>query len=339
IALAAIATIIVGCSRGAPDATLPSASAPASAPTPAPTPAPAPAPVEAPPSGEAHRSAVSRLEDDPSLRPHLATLRDHFGPAAGPFLVQHVDLAQGRSAVLVARADEGDPIVIAFDRDQALWVKPHPAGGIVGPVKHLTLAPKPDGGVVFFAWVASLHLVAARIWADDGNAFGDFQLFSPESCDALSAAYGAGLGWVAVCSSRGGARAQRMREDCTMAWGHDGTPVGATAGAVGPPAIVFDPPSVVVLERVVAVGGGRLLAYRYDADAQPLWSSPSDLGMDLAPSAAAAGSTPTAAGPSGRIEASLARPSVVRVERRTGVAGRPGIRAAEVSAAGEVRFF
>ena len=294
-----------------------------------------------PPAGEAHRSAIPRLEADPALRPHLATLRDHFGAAAGPFLVQHVDLAQGRSAVLVSRADDGDPIVIAFDRDQALWVKAHPAGGIVGPVKHLTIAPKADGGVVFFAWVASLHLVAARIWADDGNAFGDFQLVSPDSCDALSAAYGPGLGWVAVCSSRSGSRAQRMREDCTMAWGHDGAPIGAGTGAVGPPAIVFDSASsFVLLERVAAVGGARLLAYRYDADAQPLWSSPADLGMDLAPVAGAdAGSPAGGPGSPGRIEAGLARPSVLRVERRTGVAGRPGIRAAEVSLAGEVRFF
>jgi hypothetical protein len=299
-----------------------------------------------PPAGEAHRSTIPRLEADPALRPHLATLRDHFGTAAGPFLVQHADLAQGRPAVLVSRADEGDPIVIAFDRDQPLWVKAHPAGGIVGPVKHLAIAPKADGGVVFFAWVASLHLVAARIWADDGNAFGDFQLFSPDSCDALSAAYGPGLGWVAVCSSRSGSRAQRMRQDCTMAWGHDGAreggrdgvPVGAGTGTVGPPAIVFDSASsVVVLERVAAVGGARLLAYRYDADAQPLWSSPADLGMDLAP--AAGGSPAAGPGSSGRIEAGLARPSVVRVERRTGVAGRPAIRAAEISLAGEVRFF
>ena len=178
-------------------------------------------------AGEAHRSTVPRLEADPLLLPHLATLRDHFGAnASGPFEVQRIDLAEGRTAVLVSHPDESDPIVLAFDRDELLWSKPRPTAGILPPVKHLTVLPRPDGGVVIFAWVTSLHMVAARMWGDDGNPFGDFELFAPDACDALSAAYGPGQGWIVACTSRQGTRAQRLREDGAIAWGHDGVGAG-----------------------------------------------------------------------------------------------------------------
>ncbi len=240
---------LVACSRtSAPDPTAVVASAPrrdpaaASAPA-APDPAPAPVAAREPasaralaaepgsasaartpaPSGEARRSTIPRLEADAQLLPHLATLRDHFGATArGPFEVQHVDLADGRAAVLVSRADESDPIVLAYDRDVLLWSKLRPTAGIVAPVKHVTLLPGPEGGAAVFAWVASLHMVAARTWADDGNPFGDFELFAPDGCDALSAAYGPGQGWVVACTSPQGTRAQRLREDCSIAWGKDG---------------------------------------------------------------------------------------------------------------------
>ncbi len=286
-------------------------------------------PATPPPSGEARRSKLARLEDEPELRPHLAALREHFGEGAkGPFLEQRIDLAEGRTAALVARADESDPFVLVFDRDQRLWTKPRPTAGIVAPAKHLTIAPRPDGGVVLFAWVASLHLVAARMWAEDGNAFGEFELFAPEACDTLSAAYAPAAGWVAACASRAGVRAQRMREDCTIAWGADGARVGAEGTGGAPVTIVFDSPSsIVLLGRAAAVGGEHLLAYRYDLDGQPLWPGPADLGMDL----------PSGAG-AGRVVARLARDAVVRVERSAGVAGRAGARATEVTSSGEVRF-
>jgi hypothetical protein len=231
-------------------------------------------------------------------------------------------------AVLVARADESDPIALAFDRDQLLWSKPRPTAGILSPVSGLTLAPRPDGGAVVFAWVAPLHMVAARMWADDGNPFGDFELFAPDACDALSAAYGPGQGWVAVCTSAQGTRAQRMREDGTIAWGPGGAAVGATSRS-GPASIAFDSAStLMLLERVSAVGGDRLLAFRYDVEGQPLWTAPADLGTDLE-------LRPTRGA---RIEARVVGQGLVRVERPSGVAGKGAGRVTEVTSNGEVHF-
>jgi hypothetical protein len=332
VALALLAA--PSCSRGSSPVPAPT-SAPAPGPAPAsshaPAPTPAPASSHAPaPDGEARRSTVRRLEADVALLPLLAPLREHFGAAAkGPFEVQHVDLADGPSAVLVSRADESDPIVLAFDRDQVLWSKPRPAAGILAPVKQITVLPRPDGGAVFFAWVASLHMVAARMWGDDGNPFGDFELFAPDGCDALSAAYGVGRGWVVACTSRQGTRAQRLREDGAIAWGHEGAAIGST-GASGPASIGFDTPSSMMLfERVAAVGGDRLLAFRYDLDAQPLWPSPADLGTDAGPSARAADR---------RVAVRATSEGLVRVDRPLGVVGKGGARFSEVSSGGAVTF-
>jgi hypothetical protein len=323
----------VGCSRGAD----PSNHAPSNAPETEAAQALAPpaAPVQTfaadvAPAGEARRTTVTRVEGDALLRPYLVALRDHFGVTTqGPFQVQRAELAGGRTAVLVSRADESDPIELTIDRDQLLWSKPRPLAGILPPVKHVTVAPRPDGGVVVFGWVASLRMVAARMWADDGNPFGDFEIFAPGSCDALSAAYAPTIGWIVVCTSPDGTRAQRMREDGTIAWGQDGAKVGASS-ASGPATIVFDSAQAfLLLERVAAVGGDRLLVFRDDANAQPLWPAPLDLGADFA-ARGVGGAT--------RVEANVIREGVVRVERPRGVAGSGGVRAAEIRSGGEVRF-
>jgi hypothetical protein len=289
-----------------------------------------PAPqLDAPPAqaGEARRATLPRLEADPTLRPQLAVLRDHFGPGAkGPFESQRVDLVGGRTALVLSRAPDADPIALVVDRDQLAWTKLRPTAGIVPPVQHLALAPHPDGGVVVFVWVATLHTVAARMWADDGSPFGDFELFAPVACDALSAAYGPGQGWVVACASSNGTRAQRMREDATTAWGRDGVSVGST-GAAGPATLVFDSPSTfVALQRVAAIGGDRLLAFRYDGRAQPLWPAPIELGV-----------IPPGAMPGERLQAGALREGVVRVELPRGLVGKTA-RAAELGSNAEVRW-
>jgi len=276
------------------------------------------------PAGEARRSTVARLDGDALLRAQLGILRDHFGgDTKGPFEQQRVGLAGGRTAILLSRAEDRDPIVLVVDRDQLLWSKVRPVAGILPPVRHLALAPHPDGGVVVFGWVGGLHTVAARMWADDSNPFGDFELFEPDGCDALSAAYAAGLGWFVACASRTGTRAQRMKEDCTPAWGHNGVPVGTAS--VGPATLVFDTSSTLVLvQRAAAAGGDRLLAFRYDASAHDLWDAP----VDLRTAARAAGGE--------RVEASRVRDGVVRVESpRHGPGAGP--LAVEVDSSGQVR--
>jgi len=283
----------------------------------------APAPLT---TGEAHRFFLARFEEDPLLRAQGALLREHFSEGAhegahGPFAVQTVDLATGAKAFLVARADESDPIVVAVDRDRLDWQKPRPVAGMIQPAGHVTLAPRPDGGAAVFIWVAKLRTVAARMWADDGNAFGDFEVFEPERCDSMSVAYGAGWGWVVACASPGGVRAARLREDATLASDAAGVALGS-GHSTGPVAMAIDSPSSFVLvEPAAAVSADRLLAFRYDMGFGPLWPSAVDLGL--------------AGRASGRVEASAARPGLVRVQaaRAPNAARSPAV---EITSSGEV---
>jgi hypothetical protein len=285
-----LAAALSGCSRapagGAPivDAALAEASPTAAAPAPAAIEAGEPAlsrPLSPPPqSGEAVRFTVPRLDADVLLRAHLAVLQQHFGAdAAGPFEVQRTGLAGGATAFLVSRPHEGDPFVLVVDRDALLWTKQRPVAGILAPVRHPALVPRPDGGAAIFAWVEALGTVAARMWADDSNPFGEFEVFSPDRCDDLSAAYERGFGWIVVCSSPAGARAALMREDGTMTWGRHGLPVGAPS-AVGPTTVAFDTSaSFLLLQRAASAGGERVLAYRFDGAGHELWAAPVDLAV------------------------------------------------------------
>jgi len=321
---------VLACTRPAPPA--PEQAPPESPPlTTAPAPAPAPALASALvlPQGEARREIVPTLERLPSLRPQLGLLRDHFSSFKGPFDVQSIALSDGRSAFLVSGLDEMAPIALALDRDQLAWSKQRPVAGILTPVQHLAIAPRPDGGVALFAWVAQLRVVAARMWADDGNPFGDFELFAPSACDSLSAAYGPGFGWVVVCASAAGALAERMREDAVVAWPKQGVSVGAR-GASGPATIAFDTHATfVVVQRAAAVGGDRVLAQRYDGDGEPLWPTAATVGA-----VGADGSVRATA----RLEARNAGDGVVRVELPHGVAGRPTVRGAEIDSTGTVKL-
>jgi hypothetical protein len=290
----------------------------------------APASAPAITTGEAHRFSVARFDEDPLLRAQGALLRAHFGESAregahdgahGPFAVQAVDLATGAKAFLVAHADESEPIVIVVDRDRLEWQKPRPIAGMVLPSGHVTLAPRPDGGAAVFVWVEKLQTVAARMWADDGNAFGDFEVFRPERCDSMSVAYGEGWGWIVACASPAGVRAARLREDATLASDASGVALGS-GHSTGPVAIAIDSlSSFVLVEPAAAVSVDRLLAFRYDTNFAPLWPSPVDLGL--------------ASHPSARTEASAVRIGLVRVQGvRT--ANAPRSPAIEITSSGEV---
>jgi hypothetical protein len=341
LACLALAGSLTGCTKPSPSQDSPSQDSPSQhspsvAPGEAPSPVPAvaldladarasaSAPAIAP--GEARRFFVTRFDEDPLLRAQGALLREHFNEGVregvrGPFAVQTVDLATGAKAFLVARADESDPIVVAVDRDRLEWQKPRPIAGMVLPSGHVTLAPRPDGGAAVFVWVEKLQTVAARMWADDGNAFGDFEVFKPDRCDSMTVAYGAGWGWVVACASPGGVRAARLREDATLAGDASGVALGS-GHSTGPVAIAIDSPSSFVLvEPAAAVSADRLLAFRYDVGFGPLWPSPVDLGL--------------ASHPAGRTEATAVRTGLVRVEAvRTPNAPRSP--AVEITSNGEV---
>ncbi len=280
--------------------------------------------VPAPRPGEAERTTVASFWADPLLRSHLKTLRDHFGAdARGPFDVQRANLAGGATGVLVSGPHEADPVVLVVDRDRLLWTKQHPTGGILQPVRHLAIAPLRDGGVVVFGFVESLGTVAARMWAEDSNAFGDFEVFASERCDALSASYSAGFGWVVVCTTPEGARGGRMKDDITMPWGPRGVPLGAPT-PVGSATVAFDSPSsFVLLQRAASARGERVLAYRFDGRGMELWASPLTLdGLGVVASV------------DERIRAESMDKGGIRVEPLLGKA-RPG-RGCEVTAEGKL---
>jgi hypothetical protein len=241
--------------------------APSEASTESDTPLPPPRPVDPAPPGQATRTTLTALDRAPILRPQLARLRQHFAPdARGPFTLQRMALAAGRVGVLVARADESDPVVLLLDRDTLVFAKDRPTAGIAPPVVHATLAPAPERGVAVFAYVASMHIVAGRMWADDSNAYADIEVFHPDTCDALTVGYEAGMGWIVACASKTGTRAQRLRDDLTTGWGHEGIAIG-TAGPVGPAQMAFDGTAIWTLtQRARAVGGDRTVTFRYDVD-------------------------------------------------------------------------
>jgi hypothetical protein len=217
------------------------------------------------------RTRLASLEREPLLRPQLAKLKEHFGtPPGGPFELQRAELASGRTALLVSRADESEPIVLVVDRDRLLFAKDRPTAGITPPVLHAAIAPGPERGVAVFTWVESMHIVAARMWADDANPFAEVEVFHPEACDALSVAYQATVGWILACSSKTGTRVQRLREDLTAAWGREGI-VAGTVGPVGRARLGFESPVVWTLDQTArAVGGDRALSFRYSIDATTL---------------------------------------------------------------------
>jgi hypothetical protein len=129
-----------------------------------------------------------------------------------------------------------------------------------------------------------------------------------------------GAGWILACAAASGSRAARLREDATAAWGKRGVPVGS-GSANGPIAMAFDSnASFVLFERAAAVGGDRLLAFRYAAsDGNALWEAPVDLGVMAA------------AKHGQRIAAEAVREGLVRV------VGGPGQRPLEIGSDGAAR--
>jgi hypothetical protein len=230
--------------------------------------------------------------------------------------MQRAELVGGRTAALISRPDESDPMVLVLDRDQLAWSKMRPSAGIVPPANHPTIAPRPDGGVALFVYVATLRTVAARMWADDGSAFAEIDVGTFDSCDTLSVAYAPRRGWFTACTSASGTRAQRLREDGTTAWRPDAASLSVASAAAA--AIAFDTAaSFVLVERARAVGGDRLLALRFDDDARPLWPA----AVDAGPVGAGSGSDALAA--------SVPRDGVVRISL-----GRTSL---QIDSAGTVR--
>ena len=276
------------------------------------------------PAGEAHRTTVPRLEAErPSPAAPRRAARTLRAGAKGPFEVQRIDLADGRTAVLVSRADDSDPIVLAFDRDRAALVQAptdrrHPAarealddrasagrrgGGLRRGSPRCTWWPRACGAAKATRSVTSsssrrTRATPSRRRTDPGR----------------------------VGSSCAPRRTEPARSGCAKTARSPGATTAsplASASASGRRRLCSTrPPRSWCLERVAAVGGDRLVAFRYDADAQPLWSGP---GRPRRATSAHAPCQPR------RIDARVVRDGVVRVDRPLGVAGKGAARATEVT--------
>lgn len=287
-------------------------------------------PLEA---AEPRRTTLRRLEDDRTLRPHGELLRDHFGGAIpAPLEIQAAPVGGGRRAILATGGPvDRRPFLLVLDaEDRVVWTKERPLAGIAPGVREIVVLPGQDGQVAISWFDAPTKLVALRVWDATGGILADFQLFSIESGDALSALYWPGRGSLVVAAeARGAARAQLLDASGRLAWGQGGKMLPWVSRAGAPVAIAVDTESSVVLVQVgdalkARVGDpGHALAERYDARGVALWERPVDLG---------AVTLQAGGGAAARIGATRASEGVVRVSIPSGGARR----ALEVNAVGVV---
>jgi hypothetical protein len=287
-------------------------------------------PLEA---AEPRRTTLRRLEDDRTLRPHGELLRAHFGGSIpAPIEIQVTPVGGERRAILVTGgAVDRRPFLFVLDaEDRVVWTKERPLAGIAPGVREIVVLPGPDGQVAISWFDVPTKLVALRVWDATGGILADFQLFSIESGDTLSALYWPGRGFLVVAAeARGAARAQLLDESGRLAWGQGGKALPWVSRAGAPVAIAVDTESSVVLvqvgDAVKAPAGdpGHALAGRYDARGAALWDRPIDLGPV----------TPQAGG-----HAAL-RPSVTRASDgvvRVSIPSGGSRRALEINAVGVV---
>jgi hypothetical protein len=263
---------------------------------------------EAPPETfvEARRARLTKLDDEPGLAANAGAIRQHFGGTLPPLMdLQVVPLASGRQGLLLGEAaDEPRPIVLLVDATgTALWTKERPLGGITPPARPFAMAPRPDGGLALFVYDEPTKLVAARMWAADGAAYAELMLFELAKCDAISAAWWPGRGWIVVTAFPGGARAQLLREAGSSAWDPSGMPVGEAWRAPATPTIVIDPAtsSWVLVQHATRGARDHVVVVRYGPQGERIGTA--DLG--------AVGRVTRSAD---RIGATLARPGVVKVD-------------------------
>jgi hypothetical protein len=325
--------LLAGCARPGNDpAPAASASAPAAAPqtsaeVPAASADPLPAvqtaegvvPEHLHPPAEAQRSVLHRPEDAPAIAAHVATLRARLDAGvAWPLEVQTTRLAGDRRAALVyGDPRDRSPVLLVLDaKDGLLWGRDRPLAGTRQIVTEMAVMPGPRGEVAL-AWCdIPTQIVALRRWSPEGIPLADFELASVDVCEALSAIYWPGRGFLAVASQHGAARAQLLDEAGKRAWGASAIELPWKARPSAPVSIAVDTDVSVMLFQVgdlAREGGGaapdRVLAMRYDTLGTALWARPIDLGP--APSSEVGAASP-------RIAAARAEPGSVRVSLGSG---------------------
>lgn len=241
---------------------------------------------------EARRVVVARIADEPLLAPHAAVIEQHF--AGAPYLpvaLQDASLANGDHALLVTTtkvrasrdadtgSDGGPLLLLATAEKKLVWSKERPVAGVVPGVTEIAISPAPEGRVFLALYDPPTRVVAGRIWDADGSPFGDFQLMTLDACDALSALWWPGHGFVVAAARHGSARAQLLTEGGRLAWG-EGAPMGAAWREVAPLSLMPDgTDGLLAVQFAHGEDGDHALAFRYDRFAKMTWARPLDLGV------------------------------------------------------------
>jgi hypothetical protein len=255
----------------------------------------------------ARRARLTALDNEPALAKNADAIRAHFdGGLPAAMDLQAIPLGGSKQALLLsASATEANPIALLAGADgSALWIKQHPLGGITPPARPFAMAPRPDNGIVLFVYDEPTKLVAARMWDEDGNAYAELIVFELPRCDALSAAWWPGHGWIVVASFPGGARAQLLGEESRSEWDPKGISVGEAWRGAAPATLVIDPATStwILVQHATRGGVDHVVALRYGADGARIGNRATDLGAVKVVRTL------------DRVNASLARPGVAAVE-------------------------
>jgi len=229
------------------------------------------------------------VEADPVLAANADALRkQHGGALPASLAVQATDLGADRRRAILVGAERKDgtlenPMLFIVDEHGALvWSKERPAAGIKAPVGPLAIAAGPRGRFALAACDPPTSSVALRLWDEDGSPFADFQALETKSCDAITLLYWPSHGWLIAVTAGSELRAQLVTEAGGLAWGA-GRPLGARFRTIAPVSLATDSSTSFILVQYSQSPGvdrevDHAVAFRYDALAQPLWPTPTDLG-------------------------------------------------------------
>jgi hypothetical protein len=232
---------------------------------------------------------VSRIEADPVLDANAAALRkQHGGALPASLAVQATNLGADRRRAILAGAERNDgtlenPMLFVVDeRGTLLWSKDRPAAGIKPPIGPLAISAGPHGRFALAVCDPPTSTVALRLWDDDGSPFADFQALEAKACDAISLLYWPSHGWLIAITAGSETRVQLVTDAGGLAWS-PGRVLGARFRTIAPVTLASDSPtSFVLVQYSQSPGADRdvdhAIAYRYDANAQPMWPAPVDLG-------------------------------------------------------------
>ncbi len=260
-ACAALALVAAACTRPAPPSDMaPASSASATAAPSAPVEADPTEPAPSPPAPsvsrpedfaagfppvpvEPRRESLRKLDAERALAAQEALLRDHFGGALpSPLEVQVAALSGERRAFLAAgEARRRNPfLLVTGAKGELLWTKERPLAGTRQVVTEMVVTPGPRGEVALLWCDIPTQVVGLRKWGPDGTVLADFQVLEVDVCEALSALYWPGRGWVAVASQHGAARAQLLDEVGKRSWGPRGIELPWGARPSSPASIAVD---------------------------------------------------------------------------------------------------